>query len=624
MDSFTPASHGLAIPVTYSRTKSLELPKFQTGSDVLLDPGAEQEEERTEGISENYGVKFSKKRPSQNMFLRATVDKLTYDAGFITRNSVNPTSRYWERNMNTGFGYSNALEGEFDLPIFPRSIFGIFSKIPLPESFKETSLVRGLSSARFRYAPTQFGFGGRFTNLSNERATGTTVTPYRLNTNTGTGDFSLRPLRSLTTKYHLEVVTDRTQPKTGSFLGLFSFNKGTEIQRNQSMDINYSPEVFSWFSPSWGYNTSYRENHRPEVAHSLGDTLDVRKFDNTTRRNFSIDFDLPSLATPLLKQKQPTAEAEKDTVTTKTDGSLFSKSMGAVLGTLKPVVFSLSREKYSDYQFVDFRPSFMYQIGQRDLSITPWERRHSRTLGVDSGFRFPQGVSLDGGYSETSTDRTSRSSASFSEQRTWPKLNLTVSGIKVPQAWSGVLTSVTARSGYLIRRDLAGTETNGTESTTRSVTYSPLVSLTMNLFNGLSTQVSVEKGRAETRSFVGIRSTNVNTTSSQQVSLDYVFKSAKGFGLPLPGLSTKKITFKSNMRTGLTFNRSRARRINQPEGGTQVVQSDNVTTSVAPSLSYDMTRMTAGLRFNYDVNDDRKQEKKRITIGASMWIEFIF
>ena len=64
--------------------------------------------------------------------------------------------------------------------------------------------------------------------------------------------------------------------------------------------------------------------------------------------------------------------------------------------------------------------------------------------------------------------------------------------------------------------------------------------------------------------------------------------------------------------------------MNVPEGGEQVIQSDNVTTSIAPSMSYDMTRMTAGVRFSYDVNNDKKQDKKRITVGASMWIEFIF
>lgn len=619
LDSFTPTSQGLSVPVTYSRTKSLELPKYETGSDILLDPGEEQERERTESVSESYGVRFSKKRPSQNMFVRATVDKVSYDATFSTRNSVNPTSRYWERTLNTGFGYSTPLEGDYDLPIFPKKVFGFLSRLPLPDAFKETPLVRGLSTARFRYAPTQFSLGGRFNNLSNERVTGTAVTPYRLNTTTGSGDVSLRPLRSLTSKYHLEVVTDRTQPKQGSFLGLFSFNKGTEIQRMQSIDINYSPEVISWFSPSWGYNTTYRENHRPEVARSLGDTTDVRKFDNTTRRNFSIDLNLPGIAAPLLTQK---SAAAKDT--TEAGRGLFSRSMGVIVGTLKPVVFSLSREKFSDYQFVRSRPSFSYQIGIEDLDIDPWERRISRTLGVDTGFKFPQGISLDGGYSEANTDRTSRSSSSFSSQKTWPKLNVSVSGIRVPKEWGGVLTSVTARSGYVVRKDMAGTETNGIESTTRSATFSPLISLTMNLLGGLSTQVSLEKGRAETQAFVGLRSTNVNTNSSQKLSLDYVFRSAKGFGIPLPGLSSKKIKFKSNMRTSLSFNRSRTRRVNTPEGGDEVVQSDNVTTSIQPSLSYDMARMTAGFRFNYDVNDDKKQEKKRITIGASMWIEFIF
>jgi hypothetical protein len=263
-------------------------------------------------------------------------------------------------------------------------------------------------------------------------------------------------------------------------------------------------------------------------------------------------------------------------------------------------------------------------VGLEDISADPWELRNSNSLGVDTGLRLPKGISVDGGYSESETDRTSRNSNTFSKQITWPKVNLNISSVQLPAGWRGIISSVSARSGYLVRKDKAGTETNGVESKSRSVSFSPLVSVNMNLLGGLSTRVSLEKGEARSESFVGLRSTNISTNSSQQVTLDYTFKSSKGFGLPIPGLSSKKISIKSNMRTNLTFNRSRTTRINIPEGGTKVVQSDIIATSISPSLSYDMTRMTAGLRFSYDVNNDKKQEKKRITVGASMWVEFIF
>jgi hypothetical protein len=618
LDSFTPRSQGFSIPASYSRTRSLELPTYQTGSDVILDPGHEQWRERVESVSEKYAIQFSKRRPSQNIIARATLDKINYDASFSERNSVNPTSKYWERTIATGLSYSNSLTGDHDLPIFPKKLFGFLSHIPLPESFKNTALVRGISTSRLRYLPTQFSMTGRLNNLSNRKSTRDTMIPYRLNTSTGSGDISLRPLRSFTSRYHLEVMTDRTQPKEGSFLGL-SFNKGTEIQRTQTVDLNYSPEIFSWLSPTWSYNTNYRENHRPEVARSLGDSLDVRKFDNTTRRNISVNLGLPSIASYLVKQQRTTADD-----TTSAAPGFLSKGISFVVGTLKPVNFTVSREKYSDYQFVPFRPSFKYQIGLEDLGVDPWEKRRSKSIGIDTGLKLPQGISIDGGYSESNVDRTSRNSASFSEQVGWPKVNLSVSSIDLPQGWKGIISSVSARSGYLVRKEKAGTETNGVESKTRSVTFSPLVSINMNLFSGLSTRVSVEKGESRSEAFVGLRSTNISNNSSQQVSVDYTFKSDKGLGLPIPGLSSKKIKLKSNMRTSITFNRSRTTRVNVPEGGTEVVQSDNVTTSIAPSLSYDMTRVTAGFRFNYDVNNDKKQEKKRITIGASMWLEFIF
>ncbi len=621
MERFTPRAQGFSIPVSYSRQRSLELPLYKTGSDVLLDPGTERMRERTESVTEKYGVSMSKKRPSQNIIARTTIDKITYNANFQERNSVNPTSKYWERTISTGVGYSTPLEGDYSLPIFPESVFGIFGKIPLPESIRNTGLIRGLSTARFRYAPNQVSLAGRLNNHSNRRETAQTVTPYRRNTSTGSIDFSQRWLRSFNSRYHLEIVSDRTQPKEGSFLGI-GFNKGTEIDRTQTIDLNYNPEIFSWLIPTWSYNTSYREDHRPEVARSLGDSLDVRKFNNNTRRNFSVNLGLPTLANSLFR---PAARVPAAGDTTAEEGpGIMSSTMKFLVGTLKPVTFNISREKYSDYQFVEFRPSFSYQVGLEDLDIDPWERRMSRALGIDGGFNLPQGISIDGGYSENETDRTQRNSASFSEQRTWPKINVSVSSIGLPQSWSRIVSNVSARSGYTVRRDLSGTETNGIESKARSVNFSPLVSVTMNILGGLSTRVNLERGRSESESFVGLRSTNISTNSSQQVSVDYTFRSDRGFGLPLPGLSSKKIKIKSNMRTNVTFNRSRTRRVNVTEDGQEVIQSDNLTTSLAPSLSYDMTRMTAGFRFNYDVNNDKKQEKKRVTIGASLWLEFIF
>lgn len=617
--SFTPKAQGFVIPVSYSKTKSIELPTYQTGSDVILDSGNEQWRERVESETEKYSVQFSKRRPSQNMIARATVDNINYDATFSERNSINPTSKYWERNITTGVTYATALEGDYDLSIFPGKIFGFLSHIPMPESFKNTSLIRGLSTARFRYLPTQFSLGGRLNNLMNRKSTRDTVTPYRLNTSSGTGDVTLRPLRSFTSRYHLEVMTDRTQPQTGELFKVFEFNRGTEIQRAQTLDLNYSPEIFSWLSPTWNYNTNYRENHRPEVAKSRGDSLDLRKFDNTTRRSLSINIGLPGIASHFVGSQRPAAGD-----TTASSPGFMSTGLSFVIGTLKPVTFSMSREKYSDYQFVDFKPSFNYQLGLEDLSADPWERRNSKSMGLDTGLKLPRGVSIDGGYSESHTDRTSRNSNSFSDQISWPKINLNISSVKLPPSWKGIISSISARSGYLVKKNTSGTETNGTESSSRSVSFSPLVSVSLNLFNGLSTRINVEKGESRSDAFVGLKSTNVSTNASQQVTLDYTFKTSKGIGLPIPGLSSKKLKIKSNMRTNVTFNRSRTTRMNVPEGGEQVIQSDNVTTSIAPSMSYDMTRMTAGVRFSYDVNNDKKQDKKRITVGASMWIEFIF
>jgi hypothetical protein len=60
------------------------------------------------------------------------------------------------------------------------------------------------------------------------------------------------------------------------------------------------------------------------------------------------------------------------------------------------------------------------------------------------------------------------------------------------------------------------------------------------------------------------------------------------------------------------------------EDGSETEIVNNVTTTLAPSADYDFSRITTGLRFNYNAVDDRKAGQKRITIGANVWMEFLF
>ena len=638
IDRFTPASLGLEIPLSYSRGHGKDLPRYKTGSDIVFDEGPEQEIDRTENISQTFRISYAKKKASANTFIRATADKIT---GMFTSSSSwkrSPITRNTTKSENFQVKYSTPFEGDYDFPLFPSSLFGFVRHLYVPTFIKESMLVEGLESSRFRYMPGNLRLTGKLDRLNTLRVnSGSGVrTPYRNLYSTGELNISHRPLRSLSGSYQLNVKRDLDQGRTASVLGLFSVNVGTEIKRNQTFQYTYSPEVVSWLSPSYTFNTRYAEDHTPEVSRSQGDSLDVRNFTSTTNRDLTINLGLPKLLSALAggagtdgvgvktsrvggkKKEGVNGEVEEERE------SWWTSGLGRASRIIRNATIRFGRENMTDYDYVEITPPFLYQIGLSELDLEPRERRKANSLSLDGGMNLPAGLSVTSGYAERESGNDFRGSARFSSSITWPKIGAELSSLKLPLKWREYLTSVSHSSQYSESREVAGTETNGVESPKRGVSWSPFLSMSTQLRNGLAVTYSLSRSEAKTLNFTGSENTNVKGGSNHQLNLAYSLRSASGFGLPIPGLSRKKVKLKSDLRFQLSFSRSTTTEIVVREDGGETEIVNNVTTTFAPSADYDFSRITTGLRFNYNAVDDRKAGQKRITIGANVWMEFLF
>jgi hypothetical protein len=278
----------------------------------------------------------------------------------------------------------------------------------------------------------------------------------------------------------------------------------------------------------------------------------------------------------------------------------------------------------TDYDFVEITPPLLYQLGFRDLDLDPRERRFSRTMSIDGGLNLPAGVSVTTAYRERNSDTDFRGSSRFSSGITWPDVGVDVSNLRLPADWRRVLTSLSVNSRYTRNRDTSGTESNGVESRKRGVDWSPFLSLSGQMRNGLSLSYSLNRSETTTLNFTGSGNTNVRESSNHQFNLNYSLRSSRGLGLPVPGLSDRKLKLKSDLRFQLALSRGSTREVVFREGGDETEIVNNVTTTFAPSADYDFSRITTGLRFNYTAVDDRKSGQKRITIGANVWMEFLF
>jgi hypothetical protein len=634
VDKFTPAPMGLDIPVSYSRKHGLDLPHYKTGSDIVFDEKAEQKEEKSESLSETVRVGYSKTKASPNMFIRATVDKLTGSFTTTSSRNTNPITRNRQKIENLTLRYNTPFEGDYDFPIFPSSLFGFLKHLHLPSLITESNLAKGLMSSRFRYMPSNLKLMGKLDRSNTERINTTSGVrvPYRKLHSTGDLNLSYRPIRSLSGSFQLNTLRDLDQRKTEDVLGLFSVNVGTEIGRKQNFKYTFSPEITSWLSPSYSYNTNYTENHTPEVSNSLGDSLDLRNFSNNTSRDLTINVGIPKLFSAMAGgdgagvqrvDRVGGQKGEDEVVEEKKDG-LWTRSMNGASRIIKNATVRFGRNKLTDYDYVEIIPSFMYQLGFKGLDLPPRELRKSRDLSVDGGMNLPAGISLNSGYSERETTSDFRGSSRFSNSITWPKVGLDISNVRLPMKLKEYMTSLNFRSQYSKSKEVSGTGTSGVESQRRGTTWSPFLSTSCQMKNGLAVTYSINRGETETLNFTGSKNTNLRENSSHQLNLNYSLRSSRGFGLPIPGLSSKKLKLRSDLRFQLAFSRGTTREVVvRPDGGdTEII--NNVTTSFAPSADYDFSRITTGLRFNYNVVNDKKSGQKRITIGANIWMEFLF
>jgi hypothetical protein len=131
--------------------------------------------------------------------------------------------------------------------------------------------------------------------------------------------------------------------------------------------------------------------------------------------------------------------------------------------------------------------------------------------------------------------------------------------------------------------------------------------------NDLTTNLSLtfsQRNWKEARQEMWKRSWSVNLDTK------YNFEAARGFGLPLPFLSKKKIKFKSTLTTAVSISYTNASSYNQPPA---------TTISISPRASYKFSnRITGSVNINYSRNAGGILGYVYHKVGMHLSAEFTF
>ncbi len=442
LNKVLPGSWGFSVPVKFTLSRSLSLPRFAPNSDVELTP-AEKDSMRSEQLKRFVEVSVSK-RAGKHWAARWTIDQMNLRWSSSVDDRLSPVTPLDSREGQTAsFRYKMPLPKPkwkyLDwLPEYMPKSLRTSELMPLPATASYSVNVNRQESTTWRTTQLDTTFNEVFT-LKESYAT------------------KVNPLRSLTSDYSLQVNRDlrkKYEPRSLAF--------GREVGRNQKADVRLQLRWVRWLDPTVNFQANYQEDSDPRRSRQTAftDTVDgqlrvVKTLDITSRNTFStrVNVRLPDLLKAVGAQgrkgrprggpaRRGSAEnqEEKEKEKEKEPGQPFflRRFLHFSAGYVEPFSYTWRRKTDArNYNLIE-RPPLPYQLGfgdslqveQRSAGLTrrdTWSR--SANTDLSSGLRLPLGFSLKPTYKEQVSWRSGSTQNRLRVER-----SLTYPGITV--AWS--------------------------------------------------------------------------------------------------------------------------------------------------------------------------------------------
>ncbi|MDH3426980.1 MAG: hypothetical protein OEM23_00965, partial [Gemmatimonadota bacterium] len=527
---FLPSSLGLAMPIDYQRRSSGADPFFLAATDVKADRIAGLRTPDNSSTSWNIGL--SKRTRSGSRLARATIDglQLSYSRQLLDQQATQTetASRAWNASAQWSRPVADASIAL--LPAFLRAAID-----GLPGFLANSTLMQNLKNLRFRYTPRDLSLGANVGRTTTERRRfvssvagpgdeAVVPTIDRLHQLRPRAGIQLQPFPSLVGGVSVSSVRDLVDPslrvsgtqavqalesQTGSFLGL---GVGWEMTRSVISNLNYQPELASWFDPRLRVNTTYLSNRNTSyvLPTESGDTVLVR--DVQFGRDIGLDVNVSPVDLLTAFGLPPSVTAEG-----------FARDMRSVWDRIRPVRLSWSRTVSATYDRRALDPSFGDQlvldgfdqlraVSATDTAATAGSRDR---FALSSGYELPFDLSTEIDYSTSETSSFSARSERNTKETEWPSVKLRWRNVPVPRLIRGVVRSLTFTGGWreIERRvsTLTGQD-QGSETLTRSL------SLTVVFLNGFNLSYQYDN------------STNDRTDASGSSQSDRNSHSVRGTG----------------------------------------------------------------------------------------------
>lgn len=595
LHKFTPPLWSLSFPATFSWNRNISRPRFGSSSDIRLSR-EDSWEHRTQDDSWNTSITTRKNSRSATVFGRYLIDPFRIRHTFSMHRG-----RTWNtRDSST----STKIDLSYSVSPGQMRLF----RLPVLEEFRLRPTNVSWSIVRSNSWDTKWDHSSGDTiqtRLSSTR---------RLQTN---GSVSFRFWKGLNSSYSLGLVRNLFYPWDRGL----PFNIGREVSRNQHISLSQDINLFNLFQPRFSWDSNYSMARL--APHTSGiDSLGTPDVSLSNTRKLSLRIGLVHMLKKLSRLRDE--RLDEGAVPGSPRWLLMKLERWADRITDPSITFS--RSYNSDYRDLDFLPGFAYQCGlETELEdVSAFSRSKQDLFQVSGGLRPVSTMSLRVEYSRTISKQLYSGYWNRQDSKTWPNITLSWSGLERVIPFNEFTRSMSISSGYRVETSKSGRFENEIfqpTTETRVTRWSPLLSISTTLKNDVRISLSDNHAVTETINFTGTEARTRSSNHSTTFSISYSFSAPGGIAIPLPLLDRLRISFQSDLTTGLDITRSRNNSEIIGGGLGDQIQSDRIEWRIEPSANYDFGSVTAGLRAVYAWKTDNVNSYyNQRDIGMDIWI----
>ncbi len=606
LHKFLPYSFGYSLPLSFTYSRKLTLPKWKTGSDIIL-PKELREKEKTENISKGISFNPSFTKPTKNWLLGLTLKRMSTSFSYRTSSGTSlnrPVNKSNSYTMSGGYNLSGIKELSF-------APFGWAKSSLLPKSLTQT---------KFSLLPTSLNFSG-----SVRRTKTYSVDNVGNVTETFTRDFDGRinaqasPIKGIPLKYSMSTSRDISDPKTIKFsLNPKNAKLGIERKFTETFSTNYNPKWFGFLDTRFSFESSYNENADRTDSYNQGGT---RRVTNRNTRQAKFTFNWQRLfgsggkkgekkgisLNPLKLLANLTKRIDPVGITYKRTGN-FTRSG---LLSRPPLAYRLG---FTDEPKVE-RTGTSYSRDRVSFADAYNANSGIKILGTKIKFSYSKSI----GRTKTSTGDTKNTSTTF------PDFDFGWSNLGKIWLLKKFVHNLSYRFDYFKKEDKSEKENTGeliSEKTSEKISHK--IALSRNWKSGVKTNLNITKDYGTNQSLQGVgRNRNATKNYKNSVSLTnkYSFSAPHGIKIPL----LKKIKFKSTLSLSLNIALTSNKQERSVGGQGYNTIQERSQLSITASSGYSFSQqVTGGFNAKWIDSNDKKTKRKRHTRELGIWLTLRF